>query len=81
MATEVGKNRRKHHPLRKRQAAPGVAFIDPLRLEAREAVEKCRRAGITVLMVTGDHPATAATIARQLAIAAPEEEAVTSGMG
>ncbi len=56
-----------------------VAFIDPLRPEARDAVEKCRNAGITVLMITGDHPATASTIARQLAIAAPGEEAVTGG--
>jgi len=55
-----------------------VAFIDPLRPEARDAVEKCRRAGITVLMITGDHPATASTIARELGIAEPDEEAVTS---
>jgi magnesium-transporting ATPase (P-type) len=54
-----------------------VAFIDPLRPEARDAVEKCRRAGITVLMITGDHPATASTIARELSIAEPDEEVVT----
>jgi magnesium-transporting ATPase (P-type) len=54
-----------------------VAFIDPLRPEARSAVEKCRSAGITVLMITGDHPATASTIARELGIAEPEEEAVS----
>jgi magnesium-transporting ATPase (P-type) len=54
-----------------------VAFIDPLRPEARDAVEKCRRAGITVLMITGDHPATASTIARELGIAEADQEAVT----
>ena len=54
-----------------------AAFIDPLRPEARDAVEKCRKAGITVLMITGDHPATAATIARELGIAEPDEETVT----
>jgi magnesium-transporting ATPase (P-type) len=54
-----------------------VAFIDPLRPEARDAVEKCRHAGITVLMITGDHPATASTIARELGIAEPDEEVVT----
>ena len=54
-----------------------VAFIDPLRPEARDAVEKCRDAGITVLMITGDHPATASTIARELDIAEPDEETVT----
>jgi magnesium-transporting ATPase (P-type) len=54
-----------------------VAFIDPLRPEAKDAVEKCRRAGITVLMITGDHPATAETIAREIGIADWGEAAVT----
>jgi magnesium-transporting ATPase (P-type) len=54
-----------------------VAFIDPLRPEARDAVEKCRNAGIAVLMITGDHPATASTIALELGIAEPDEETVT----
>ena len=54
-----------------------AGLIDPLRPEAREAVAKCRRAGIRVLMITGDHPATALTIARQLGIAGPTDEAVT----
>ncbi len=46
-----------------------VGFIDPLRPEARGAVAACRRAGIAVKMVTGDHAATALAIARQLGIA------------
>lgn len=54
-----------------------MAFVDPLRPEAREAVEKCRRAGITVLMITGDHPATSSTIARELGIGEPDEVTVT----
>jgi magnesium-transporting ATPase (P-type) len=57
-----------------------VAFIDPLRPEARDAVEKCRRAGITVLTITGDHQATASTIARELGIAEPDEEAVNGDL-
>lgn len=54
-----------------------VAMIDPLRPEAREAVEACRSAGIEVAMVTGDHPATALAIARDLGIAEHEHEVIT----
>ncbi len=43
-------------------------LIDPLREDSIESVEKCREAGIRVVMVTGDHPATALYIARQLGI-------------
>lgn len=46
-----------------------VGFIDPPRLEAREAIAECRSAGIAVKMITGDHAATALAIARQLDLA------------
>jgi P-type Ca2+ transporter type 2C len=39
---------------------------DPPRPEAREAIAKCRRAGIDVVMITGDHPRTALAIGREL---------------
>ncbi|MFH1258202.1 MAG: HAD-IC family P-type ATPase [Elusimicrobiota bacterium] len=45
-----------------------AAFIDPLRAEAKAAVEKCKGAGVQVKMITGDHPATAFAIARDLGI-------------
>jgi len=54
-----------------------VGMIDPLRPEARTAVNNCRRAGIEVAMVTGDHPATAYAIARDLGLAEEREEIVT----
>ncbi|MCX7806016.1 MAG: HAD-IC family P-type ATPase [Planctomycetota bacterium] len=54
-----------------------AGFLDPLRPEARDAVDKCRRAGIRVIMVTGDHPATAFAIARQLSIASSRKEVVS----
>jgi magnesium-transporting ATPase (P-type) len=57
-----------------------VGFIDPLRPEAKESVEQCREAGIKVLMITGDHPETAGTIARELGIADDDTSVVTGQM-
>ncbi|MFE3869544.1 cation-translocating P-type ATPase [Flavobacterium sp. LS2P90] len=42
------------------------AMSDPPRLEVKEAIDSCHNAGITVKMITGDHPATAAAIGREL---------------
>jgi len=54
-----------------------VGLIDPLRPEAIPAVARCRRAGVRVLMVTGDHPATALALASELGIASGREQLVT----
>jgi Ca2+-transporting ATPase len=45
-----------------------VALADPLRPQAKDAIGQCRTAGIVSVMITGDHPATATAIARQLGI-------------
>jgi len=45
-----------------------IGMIDPPRDEARQAVEKARQAGIRPIMITGDHPRTAAVIAAELGI-------------
>ena len=54
-----------------------VALLDPLRPEAIEAVASCKAAGIDVRMITGDHPATARTIAAQLGLCADGDSVVT----
>lgn len=46
-----------------------VALADPLRPSVPEAVRLCRTAGIRIAMITGDHPATAAAIARKAGLA------------
>jgi Ca2+-transporting ATPase len=46
-----------------------IALADPLRPEVPDAIARCRRAGIRVLMITGDHPGTATAIAAQAGLA------------
>jgi calcium-translocating P-type ATPase len=56
-----------------------VALEDPPRLDVAEALGRCHEAGIRVAMVTGDHPATALAVAREVGLAGPATIAVTSG--
>ncbi len=53
-----------------------AGLIDPVRRDVPDAIQRCRDAGVDVKMVTGDHPATALAIARQLGIATDESEVV-----
>jgi Ca2+-transporting ATPase len=49
-----------------------VALADPVRATAPAAVAECRRAGIRTVMITGDYPTTARSIARQIGLASPD---------
>jgi magnesium-transporting ATPase (P-type) len=54
-----------------------VGFIDPLRPDVKKSVRIAHDAGIDVMMITGDHPRTALTIARELDIARSMDEVMT----
>lgn len=54
-----------------------VGFIDPLRPDVKESVKTAHEAGVDVVMITGDHPGTALTIAKELTIARSIEEVMT----
>jgi calcium-translocating P-type ATPase len=57
-----------------------VGMIDPVRPEAKEAIRRCRRGGIDVAMITGDHPATARAIAIELDLCNEDATVVTGPM-
>ncbi len=54
-----------------------VAFIDPIRKETINSIQECKKAGIKVLMITGDHPLTAFAIAKELGLSNSFDEVAT----
>ena len=54
-----------------------IGLIDPLRVEAKAAINACRDAGIEVAMITGDHPVTSFAIAKELNLATESTQIVT----
>lgn len=56
-----------------------VGFLDPPRLDIKDAILSCRKAGIKVVMITGDHPMTALNIAKKTGLVDEEEQKVVAG--
>lgn len=78
------------YAMREESTAPGqmleelvflgiTGFMDPPRAGVKGVIRECHGAGIRVLMLTGDHPATAATIAKELAIVEEGQKPVVTG--
>ena len=56
-----------------------VGLMDPARKEAKQAVLECKKANIIPVMITGDHPLTAAAIAKELGILSSDSDKVLTG--
>jgi calcium-translocating P-type ATPase len=68
-------------PLDRPTGLTAVGFIgirDPLRPGVRDAVERCQRAGVRIIMLTGDHPATARTIGAEAGLLVAGGEVATA---
>lgn len=56
-----------------------IGFLDPPRLDIKEAIDSCRKAGISIVMITGDHPMTALNIAKKTGLVDEGEQNVIIG--
>jgi P-type Ca2+ transporter type 2C len=56
-----------------------IGFLDPPRLDIKQAILNCRNAGIKIVMITGDHPLTALNIAQKTGLVDENEQNVMTG--
>ncbi|MDP1841965.1 MAG: cation-translocating P-type ATPase [Sediminibacterium sp.] len=56
-----------------------IGFLDPPRLDIKDAILTCKKAGIKIVMITGDHPLTALNIAKKIGLVDEQEQMVISG--
>jgi len=54
-----------------------AGIMDPPKLEVKESIEVCRRAGISTVMITGDHKGTASAIAKELGILTGDKQSLS----
>ncbi|PSR14214.1 MAG: ATPase [Bacteroidetes bacterium] len=57
-----------------------IGFLDPPRLEVKEAILSCRQAGIKIVMITGDHPLTALNVAKKVGLVDEDEQHAMTGI-
>jgi len=57
-----------------------IGFLDPPRLDIKEAILTCRNAGIKIVMITGDHPLTALNIAKKIGLVDQNEKDAITGL-
>jgi Ca2+-transporting ATPase len=80
LVLDAGQPYRDEVQLQGRMTLAGLAWMaDPPRAEVAEAIAECNAAGIRTVMITGDHPATASAIARQLGILGEGDDGTLTG--